>query len=169
MKPITISSLLIVIFILNCTNQRTSDPPSAGSEKLVTGKLSGLLIANPIIYDVVVKNPDPEDSWAAEQVKEFKRTDLIDMIFQAVEDGKAQAFNYHTGKKMTLNDIKMIENNDEFDRSKIGKIQFIEDWYFDPVNLTMDKKVKSIMLAYEVYDQFGKVRGYKAAFRIDLN
>lgn len=132
-------------------------------------KDSGVLVAEPIIYDVVVLNPDPEDRWATEKLKKLHKEALVDLIFKAVEDGRVTAYNYHTDEKMSMKDIRTLENSDEFNKSKIGKIQFIEDWYFDEKSMKMTKVVKSVMLAYEVYDQFGKVRGYKAAFRVDLN
>ena len=130
---------------------------------------TGTLLADPITYDVVVKNPDPEDKWTNEQLENFNLDKLVKMVFSSIEKGKVTAFNYHTGEEMNLKEIKDLEKSDEFDRSKIGKVQFIEDWYFNEEKLIMSKKVKSIMFAYEVYDQFGKIRGYKAAFRIDLN
>ncbi len=132
-------------------------------------KEKGFLVAEPIIYDVVVLNPDPEDRWTTEKLEKLHKEALVELIFQAVEEGKVTAWNYHTDEKMSIKDIHTLEKTDEFNKSKIGKIQFIEDWYFDEKRMRMTKVVKSIMLAYEVYDQFGKVRGYKAAFRIDLN
>ena len=132
-------------------------------------KEQGVLVAEPIIYDVVVLNPDPEDRWATEKLNKLNKEALVDLIFQAVEEGRVTAYNYHTEEKMSMKDIRALEKTEEFNKSKIGKIQFIEDWYFDEEKMKMTKVVKSIMLAYEVYDQFGKVRGYKAAFRIDLN
>ena len=152
-----------------CNNGKekiTSTHPATSDIFLDEG---GTLIADPITYDVVVKNPDPEDKWTNEQLGNFNLDKLVKMVFSSIEKGKVTAFNYHTGEEMDLKEIKDLEKSDDFDRSKIGKVQFIEDWYFNEEKLTMSKKVKSIMFAYEVYDQFGKIRGYKAAFRIDLN
>ena len=144
------------------TNLSTEKSKTIGAE-------TGELLANPITYDVVVKNPDPDDTWAEERLEDLNLDKLIELIFGAIEDGQATAFNYHTGETMSMKDIKKLEKTEEFEKSKIAKVQFVEDWYFDAKSFTMQKKVKSIMLAYEVYDQFGKIRGYKAAFKIDLN
>ena len=144
------------------TDHLSESPKKVGVEK-------GELLANPITYDVVIKNPDPDDTWAEERLENMNLEKLIEIIFEAIKDGQATAFNYHTGETMSMKDIKKLEKTEEFEKSKIAKVQFVEDWYFDAKSLTMQKKVKSIMLAYEVYDQFGKIRGYKAAFKIDLN
>ena len=138
-------------------------------DQLTISEVSGNLVANPIIYDVIVKNPDPDDRWSTEKLEKLNKDALIDLIFNAVENGKVSAYNYHTDEIMSMKEFNALKKLEEFDKSKIGEIQFIEDWYFDEANMKMTKIVKSIMLAYEVYDQFGKVRGYKAAFRIDLN
>lgn len=160
--------ILISVFLFTgCKDDKvkTTNPMQNSSRKVE----AGTLLADPITYDVVIRNPDPDDAWTTERLEELDLKKLVKIVFQSVEDGKATAYNYHTGERMSITDIKNLEQTDEFDKSKIGKIQFIEDWYFNEDLLIMNKKVKSIMLAYEVYDQFGKIRGYKAGFRVDLN
>jgi len=93
-------------------------------------KEQGVLVAEPIIYDVVVLNPDPEDRWATEKLNKLNKEALVDLIFQAVEEGRVTAYNYHTEEKMSMKDIRALEKTEEFNKSKIGKIQFIEDWYW---------------------------------------
>lgn len=156
----------MLVAVISCNRQQKEPSGKASNAQPVTG--TGIRIANPIIYDAVIKNPDPDDKWGDEELKNFDKKKLVDMIFKAVYDKKITAYNYHTDEPMSIEDIKALENSGDFDRSKIGKIQFIEDWYFDPESMVMTKKVKSIMIAYEVYNQFDELRGYKAAFRIDL-
>jgi hypothetical protein len=164
----TLLTGLLFGFLVSC-NSGNKEPKHAEKTTDQSLKGKGILIADPIIYDVVVLNPDPEDRWTSEKLEKLNKEDLVDLIFQAIEEGKVTAYNYHTEEKMSMKDIRTLEKTEEFNKSKIGKIQFVENWYFDEKNMKMTKVVKSIMLAYEVYDQFGKVRGYKAAFRIDLN
>ncbi|UCG27444.1 MAG: hypothetical protein JSV24_10780 [Bacteroidales bacterium] len=133
----------------------------------VTGNFTPLAV--PITYDVVIKNPDSLDIWTTTCLENLKREILVDLIFNALKEGRVKAFNYHTDEEMSWRDIRALEREDEFDRSRIAKVQFIEEWYFDPNAFKLEKKVNSIMLAYEVFDRKGNIRGYKAAFRVDLN
>lgn len=125
-------------------------------------------LAAPITYDVVIKNPNPEDDWIESCLEKFDRKQLVNIIFDAVLNEKVTAMDYLTDKPMTVKEIRELEEDKEFDRSRIAKIQFIEDWYFDKESFTMKKIVHSIMLGYEVYDFDGSIRGYKAAFKVNL-
>jgi len=163
-------SLLLYIFVLGCTpgSNEKYDSFSSTRQKYKPDSLE-LLLASPIIYDVLVKNPDLEDTWTSEKIESFQKDDFVNIVFEAIYNGKVKAYNYHTGDKMTLKEIRTLENSEEFDRSKIGKIQFEEDWYFNEKEFILTKKIKSIILAYEVIDQFGEIRAYKGAFLIPLN
>jgi len=159
--------VLILVSIVSCNPSGRKQVEKTPDKQ---GELStGILIADPIIYEALIKNPDPEDSWGDEELKNFNRKKMVNLIFKAVYQGKATAYNYHTDKPMSIEEVKELEDTDEFDRSKIGKIQFVEDWYFNPETLHMTKIVKSVVMAYEVMNQFGELRGYKTTFRIDLN
>ena len=170
MKTIIPLGLLLYIFVSGCTlgsNEKYEYFSSSG-QKYIPDSLE-LLLASPIIYDVLVKNPDLNDSWASEKIESFQKDDFVNMIFEAIYNEKVKAYNYHTGDEMSLKEIRALENSKEFDRSKIGKIQFEEDWYFNEKEFILTKKIKSIILAYEVIDQFGEIRAYKGAFLIPLN
>jgi len=162
--------LLAIVSLLHAGCRHSVDDRTTGSipeQKLQ--EWTGEIVADPIIYEVIVKNPDPDDEWGNEKIRKLKTRKIIDRIFDAVYAGNATRYNYHTGEVMSIEDISQLEASDEFDRSLIGKIQFEEDWYFDPDNLAIYKKVKSVLLAYEVYDQFNEVVGYKAAFLVHMN
>ena len=167
MKPLLHYALLIILLsIISCHRQEKELVENIPDNQPVTD--AGIKIADPVIYDALIKNPNMEDSWGTEELKGFDRKKMVDLLFQAVYEGRAIAYNYHTDEPMSIEEVKKLEISKEFDRTKIGKIQFVEDWYFDPETLHMTKKIKSIMMAYEVYNQFDELRGYKAAFRIDL-
>ena len=170
MKTIIPIGLLLYIFLIGCTpgSNEKYDSYSSTQKKYKPDSLE-LLIASPIMYDVLVKNPDLEDTWASERIENFKRDDFVNMIFDAIYNGSVKAYNYHSGDEMSLKEIRALENSKEFDRSKIGKIQFEEDWYFNEKEFILTKKIKSIILAFEVIDQFGEIRAYKGAFLIRLN
>lgn len=172
------NTLVLVVFILipivpACKSDlKTNEADNIKTTTRIVGdSLAGNFtpLAIPITYDVVIKNPDPLDVWTTSCLEHLEKDILVDLIFNAIEKGRVKAYNYHTEEEMSLRDIRALEKDDEFDRSRIAKVQFIEEWYFDPDAFILEKRVNSIMLAYEVFDQEGNIRGYKAAFRIDLN
>lgn len=126
-------------------------------------------IADSINYGVVVKARDEGDEWQKKWLSTFDRRELVDFIFEAVYSGKLQPYDYFEDKPISIEQIKQLERTEEFDRSKVGKIQFKERWYFDTTQLKMIKEVYSMMLAYEVYKENGTFRGYKPAFKVYLN
>ncbi|MCF8233057.1 MAG: hypothetical protein K9J27_12830 [Bacteroidales bacterium] len=126
-------------------------------------------IADSINYGVVIKARNDADDWQKKWLRSFDRKELVDFIFEAVYSGKLQPYDYFDDKPIAIEQIKQLENKEEFERSKVGKIQFKERWYFDTNRLQMIKKVYSIMLAYEVYKENGAFRGYKPAFKVYLN
>jgi hypothetical protein len=160
---------IILLFICNSCKDSVKDQSTQTKiESEITG-MDYTSLASPITYDVVIKNPDPEDKWIQLCLEKLDRETLVDIIFDAVINEKVAAYDYLTDKPMTLKEIRELEENEEFRRSRIAKVQFIEDWYFDRETFSMKKTVHSIMLAYEVYDLDGNIRGYKPAFKVNLN
>ncbi len=162
--------VICYLSLAGCLNEKSGEPGRKPADTTdMSINFSGKQIAAPIIYEVLVKNPDADDEWGSEKLENLKTEVLIEAVFSAVYSKKADAFNYHTDEKMSIEDIKYLESQEDFKRQNIGKIQFEEDWYFDTKNLIMGKKVHSILLAYEVYDSFNQVIGYKAGFVVHLN
>ena len=154
--------------LFGCSSSADKNPKSTVT--MAAGETwTGDIIADPIIYEVLVKNPDLDDEWASEKIRKLKVQAFVNTLFDAVYEGRAIPYNYHTGEEMSIEEVRQLEASEEFDRSLIGKLQFDENWYFDTGSLRMKKEVRSVLLAYEVYDQFDEVMGYKAAFLIHLN
>ncbi len=131
--------------------------------------LDAAIIADTVIYDVIVKNPDAADLWAEQSLRNLNRSGLVDIIFNAIYHEELIPYDYFTMDVMSVRDVAKLENDPEFSRDNIGMLQFSEEWYFDEDNLRMEKRVNSISLGYEVYDTDGNIRGYKPAFLINLN
>ena len=127
------------------------------------------VVADVVVYDVVVKNPDPEDRWTEKCLRHLELEGLVDMLFEAIYREELIPYDYISNEPLSLKDIKDLENNTEFSRNNVGKIQFSEEWYFDQDNLRMEKRVNSLSLGYEVFDLEGNLRGYKPAFLVILN
>lgn len=71
-----------------------------------------------------------------------------------------------TNEIINTKDVNEIINGNEKDHVKITDIRFIEEWYFDPNTMYMQKKVVGIGLLAKDYDTEGRLRGYRSLFRI---
>jgi len=163
--------LLIIILIIACITackQQNSKPSVTGKAKTLkdTTLLNFQSIAESIRYDVIIKNPDPDDEWTETCLKGLDREKLVNEVYKAIYAGKVKAYDYYTDEPMSVNQVKEIEKQAESDGAEIAKVQFLEDWFFDPVTFNFYKKVHFIMLAYEILDENGNARNYKAAFYV---
>lgn len=125
------------------------------------------IIADTIITDVVVKNPT-DDEWVDYTLRQLDKKTLVDQIFDAVYSKQIVPYDFFNETELTIEQVKAIETDPDFSRDKIGKVQFEEKWYYDSKNNTMIKKVHSIMLAFELYNAEGEIKGYKPAFKVYL-
>jgi len=130
---------------------------------------AGILVAENIIQDIVIKNIDPDDAWTQECLQGMKRETLVDIVFELAYSGKAVVYDFDTREKLTVRQLKQLERAAGFSRDKIGKIQFMESWYLNPDKVTVTKKVSSMVLGYETFDSEGEFRGYLPVFRMVLN
>jgi len=163
--------LLIIILIIACITackQQNSKPSVTGKAKTLkdTTLLNFQSIAESIRYDVIIKNPDTDDEWTETCLKGLDREKLVNEVYKAIYAGKVKAYDYYTDEPMSVNQVKEIEKQAESDGAEIAKVQFLEDWFFDPVTFNFYKKVHFIMLAYEILDENGNARNYKAAFYV---
>ena len=163
-------TLIIILLIAGLTacKQQNSDPSVTGKAKILkdTTLLSFQPIAESIRYDVVIKNPDPADEWTESCLKGLDRKKLIDEVYKTIYAGKVKAYDYYTDEPMSVNQVKEIEKQAESEDAEIAKVQFLEDWFFDQATFNLYKKVHFIMLAYEILDEKGNARNYKAAFYV---
>ena len=155
---------LVQILFVSCYN---SDKP-ATIEAISDKNIDAILLADTIIYDVLIKNPDPENEWTDYCLQNLDKDKLISFVFEGVYNGKFQAYHYYTNKKLSISKVKKIENDPAFSRDAIAKIQFVERWVVDKNNFRLLKQVHSIMLGYEALNSDGEIKGYKPTFRIYL-
>ncbi len=128
----------------------------------------GFVIADTITYDVVIRNPNPDDTWKEQSLKNLNHQFLIDNIFNMIRTEKALAYDYETNERLTISQLKKIENENDFDRDEIGMIQFTEIWFFNPDKSSMTKQVHSMILGYNYYTSQGEHFGYKPLFKVEL-
>jgi len=141
----------------------------AGAAVNKTLPADAVLIARDIVTDVIIR-PDPDgDPWETEKVEGYKGDEFVNGIFSRIYDGTLTVYDYHSGEALEASDVRKLEKEFDNDRSKIGKLSFREDWYYSPSSNSLQKMTKSVTLGYELYNNFGKVYAYRAAFRADLN
>nr|WP_321453035.1 hypothetical protein [uncultured Carboxylicivirga sp.] len=162
-KHILYATMCFVALLQAC-NKGTESTSTRANQSI-----QGELLADTIIYSVEIKNYDPNDHWKEECLKNFDRSKMVDLLFESVYKHHAQAYNYMTDAPMSVAEIKAIEKEEDFSRDKVGKLQFWEAWYYDENQQIMNKKVLSILVAYEVNTHDGEFLGHKAAFYIKTN
>lgn len=164
---LTAALFIATSFLIGCNN--TENKPvqteNSGMDKI---DVSFTSIADTIITDVVIKNPN-HDEWTDYCLRNLDKDELVDQLFELVYDGKLIPYDFFSETEMSIEEVKKFEKEDDFERDKIGKVQFEESWYFDAENKKMMKQVISIMLAYETYDAEGNVKGYKPVFKVYFN
>lgn len=155
---------MLIVFLIVFSCKET--PSGTQSDLLQTGADT---LSSMITHDVVVKNPDSTDLWMAECLKDLKREDLIDIIFDGIYGEKISAYDIFEDKKISPGKLRKMEDDGEVVRDQIGKFQFVEAWYFDKTNMTMTKRVKEIRLGTETFNSEGFLVGYEPLFKVELN
>ena len=163
----TIILILLAVLITSC-NERRSEQKTVSAPLTEDVPEGAVLIASGIVTEVIIR-PDPDgDPWEIEKVAGYNGEAMVNSIFDRVYDGTLIVYDYHSGDVLTANDVKKIEAEFKNDRSKIGKLSFTEDWYYRPAENTLEKRARSVVFGYELYNNLGKVYAYRAAFRADL-
>jgi len=182
MKNIFFLATLIIALFYSCTPKTNNEVKTFNIDTIPTKlavrkkidttlfvKAGGIVVANKIVYDVVIKNPDKSDDWTAECLKNVDCQSLYGAVLKAVLDGKINAYSFPDEKLLSVAQVKELMNDKTFSKSNLAKLQFEEEWYFDDKNLRFAKQVNAIQVGFELFDDAGNVRGYKAAFKIKLN
>ncbi|HCC69774.1 MAG TPA: hypothetical protein DEQ09_01270 [Bacteroidales bacterium] len=127
-----------------------------------------IMVAEDIIYDVIIKIPNPDDPWEVEKLEGYQGNRMISELFNAVYTEKIKAYDYHTGKRMSPDEVRKAELQPGFDRNNLGKIQFTENWYYNTATMDIEKEIVSVVLGYENREIDGTLIGYMAAFRLNF-
>ncbi len=159
--------ILLAVMMTSCNGRRSE--PKTVSAPLTEGVPEGaVIIARDIVTEVIIR-PDPDgDPWEIEKVAGYNGEAMVNSIFERVYDGTLTVYDYHSGEVLTANDVKKIEAEFKNDRTKIGKLSFTEDWYYFPAANTLEKRARSVVFGYELYNNLGKVYAYRAAFKANL-
>ncbi len=93
---------------------------------------------------------------------------MVDFIFAGIYDERFRAYDIFNDKLIPALTIKQMEEDGEFTRDQVSKIQFVEDWYTDPEDYSMTKRVTEIRLGIEHIDGFGMHMGHNPLFKVRL-
>jgi hypothetical protein len=165
---------IVILFILAVSLLVSCRKPNQSAHTViqtsgVSDTTAGILVAENIIQDIVIKNNNPDNSWATECLKGMHREILVDSVFELVYSQRAIAYDFDTHEKITVKQLRQFEKKKDFSREKIGKIQFIESWYLNTDKVIFTKKVSSIVLGYETFDSEGVFVGYLPVFLVTMN
>jgi len=157
--------MLFAVLLSACRNEKPA--PAKGNIKINQSVPEGSIpVAKDIVTEIIVKPDTLGDPWEREKVAGYDGKAMVNEIFRSIYNGTLAAKDYHTGVPLKPSEIKEFEK--EFkDRSSIGKLSFTEDWFYNPSDFSVYKKVKSMALGYELLDNNGRVFGYKAVFAIE--
>jgi len=154
---------VMVLLLFSCTRQKE------GEDLKGSGVQSGSLqLAEQIIYDVIIKNPDPQDEWTEKCLGGLKREEMVNFIFDGLYENRFKAYDIFNDKHLPAQTIKKMEKDGEFTRDQVSKIQFVEDWYVDPGSNTWSKRVTEVRLGLEHVDGFGMHMGHNPLFKVRL-
>jgi hypothetical protein len=162
-NKLTITLIALALLLISCRGKVESD------EMAVAGSPEGSLqVANDIVYDVVIKNHDPEDLWTEECLSGLNRRELVDFIFSGIYAGRFRAYDIFSDEAIPPRKIRKMEEDGVFKRDQISKIQFVEEWYVDPELYSMTKKVSEVRLGVEHFDGLGMFLGHNPLFKVRL-
>lgn len=159
-----ISVIFMALLMISCGNEKQV-PVSASSSDIIPA--GSILAARDIITEVIVSRDTTGDPWEREKVAGYQGDKMIEEIYRNIYDRVLIAKDYRTGEPLAPDAVKIMEKEFKADHSKVGKLSFTEDWYYDPATSRIIKRVKSVVFGYERYDNDRRVLGYKAIFRIE--
>lgn len=157
-------ALIILTGVISCTNNSNTE-----TVYINTNSSSGAVIADTIIYDVIIKNTTPDDEWSRLCLQNIDRKVFVDQLFNNIYNGDLKAFHYLSGDIILPETLKQLETQDQYSRDAIGKLQFAEVWRYNDSLQVFNKEVISIIVGTENFDNSGNLKGYRPLFKVYLN
>jgi len=169
MRPAFIFSAMAVIMIItaiSCKENHKEHKTVQAYETFDTISSELIIIGKDIITEVILKPESSGDPWELEKIKGFNGEPMFINLLEKIKQDKIKVYDCITGEILTPSEAKKILKETGSDISKIAKIQFTEDWYFNPATNELIKKVKSMSFGYELEREQGLPHAYKPLFRI---
>ncbi len=169
MKPAYIFYVLVVITVItaaSCKESRKEHKAATTTTAFDTTSAGLIIIGYDIITEVILKPESSGDPWELEKVKGFNGEPMFLNLLEKIEQDNINVYDCITGEILKPSEAKKILKETGSDISKIAKIQFTEDWYFNPATNEIIKKVKSMSFGYELEREKGLPPAYKPWFSI---
>jgi hypothetical protein len=171
MKKISFALILLsgmLILNLSCKNGKSKEIPKEVKETSNTEQ--GLIIVGKdIITEVIVKHDSLGDPWELEKVKNYNGSQMITRLFENIIGEQTTVYNNLTENPLSPEEVKKMKKEIGSDLSRIAKLQFLEDWYFNPVTNKFVKKLKSVSFGYTSSKEEGEPVRYKALFKLKVD
>src|SRR6056297_819051 len=119
---------LIIVATIGCNKTKREKHEAFEKEEAISDTLTKTysILADTISYGVVVRNRDTTDKWQKKWLKNLKLKRFTNHLFEKIYSGEIKPYSYFDEEPLTIQDIKKLEEQEEFTRDKIGKIQFKE-------------------------------------------
>ncbi len=151
--------LIILSFFFGCS--KSNKPKENSTQQLLPGNIT--VIADTIVYDVILRNIDTSDVWEAECLQYLDQKSLVNYLIDGVYSGQFIAIEFMGDKVLSIDDVKAIEQEKDFSRDRVSKVQFRERWYIDSAG-NFHKQIISYTLGIEVYSKQSTFLGHEALF-----
>jgi len=165
-RIISILLPLLLFSVLSCRNGSDKNTGNLVKADRPIDSAGLVMIGRDIITEVILRPDTLGDPWEVEKVKGFSGDQMFTTLFERIYDKKLTVFDCLTGEALNPADIKKMEKEFNSDRSRIAKMQFVENWYFDPATNEIVKKTRSVSFGYEIIREGGLPAGYAALFRV---
>jgi len=159
MRKITLLLSCLTILLVACNSNKSSE----NTAKTSTDETK--VLADNLVYGIATRPSENADSTELVPFGDFLQKDLINFIFDEIYSGRLKAYDFFTDKELSIDDVKTIEKSEGFDRKKVGKVQFNEQWTVDK-NGTLIKRVNSMTFGIEHYSEQGTFLNYNALFNV---
>ncbi len=165
MKKVFLFTFVLAITIVSCKNEKS---PFSGVSEKSTSIEGKLVLTDSLVYGIATRANENADSSELIEFNTFLQGKLFDYVFNQLYEGKLKAYDFLSDEELSIDDVKAIEKTNGFIRSKVGKVQFNEQWFIDK-NGNLLKKVNSMTLGVERFSKQGTFVGYNALFKIKFN
>lgn len=159
MRKITLLLSCLTILLVACNSNKSSENTAKTSTD------ESKVLADNLVYGIATRPSENADSSELVQFGDFLQKDLINFIFNEIYSGRLKAYDFFTDKELSIDDVKTIEKAEDFDRKKVGKVQFNEQWLIDKKG-GLIKKVNSMTFGIEHYSEQGTFLNYNALFNV---
>lgn len=156
-------TIALILLISSCKNSAKTDSSADKPKPVAEGQI---LIGKDMITELIIKPDTTGDPWEVEKVKGFQGAQMYKILFEKIYSKELTVFDCIKGEPLSAGDVKEMEKEFNADLSKIGKIQYVEDWYFDPATSSIVKKIKSFSFGYNYVRGDGYSVGYKPLFQV---